>query len=108
MIFISADDFFEKVSAIPRLSRDEEIELARRMAAGDAEARTRLIEGYLPVAAARIRRLPRRFQTLGMVLYCVHYTARAVDSFDFFQDSEPFVHRLNWRLRNAVAAYIVR
>ena len=108
MIFVSAEDFFDKASAIPRLTREEEKELARRMAAGDAEARTRLIEGYLPVAAARIRRLPRKFQTLGMVLYCVHYTARAVDSFDFSQDQEPFIHRLSWSLRNAVAAYIVR
>ena len=96
------------MSAIPRLTRQEELALARRMASGDPQARTQLIEGYLYVAASRIRRLPRAFQTLGMVLYCVHYTARAVDSFNFLQEEEPFLHRLSWYLRNAVAAYIVR
>ena len=100
MIFVSTADFFEKVSAIPRL--------ARCMMDGNPRAHTRLIECCLYVAAARIRHLPRELQTLGMVLYCVHCNARAVDSFDFFQNGEPFLHRLSCYLRNAVAAYIAR
>ncbi|MCF2681828.1 hypothetical protein [Faecalicatena contorta] len=49
-----------------------------------------------------------RRQSLGLVLYCLQALEKAVDHFDFLQDSEPFSHRLNWYIRQAVTSYIVR
>ena len=106
MIFLSVEDFFEKADACRKPERQEELEYARKMKAGDEEARERLVEGYLPQVAGYIR--ASRKEQLGMVLYCARALERAVDSFDFFQDSETFVHRLSWALRQAGTAYSVR
>ena len=106
MLFISAEDFFEKVSRLQPLKREEEIALARQMGAGDPAARERLIAGYLPFTAAHIRRLSREMQTLRCILLCCQALEKAVDSFNFLQESEPFSHRLSWCLRQAVTKYI--
>ena len=108
MLFVNTADFFNKVSSFRKMTRDEELECARRMQSGDPAARKQLIESYLPMVAAHITRLPKHMQSLGLVLYCVHATEKAVDSFNFLQDSETFAHRLSWHLRNATAAYLVK
>lgn len=108
MPYISIDDFYEQVRSCSRMSREEERDCARQMKNGDPLARERLIRSYLPTVAARIRRAPAHLQTLGLVLYCQQALERAVDTFDFFQDSEPFLHRLSWALRQAVVRYMVR
>lgn len=108
MLFVSKEDFFSKVSSLRKMTREEERECARRMQSGDQSAREQLIQSYLPLVAAHIKRQPEHLQCLGLVIYCVHATAKAVDSFNFLQDSETFTHRLSWYLRNAVAAYHVK
>ena len=45
-------------------------------------------------------------QTLELVMRCCAAVEKAVDGFDFLQDSERFGHRLNWALRQMVTAYI--
>lgn len=106
MVYISVDDFYEKVSTFSRMSRQEEIECARQMKNGDLMARERLIQSYLPVVAAHIKRVASHRQSLGMILYCQQALEKAVDSFDFLQESESFSHRLSWALRQAVTKYI--
>ena len=108
MVFVSIDDFYEKAGACRKLSREEEIQWAEKMKAGDPAAREVLIQSYLPMVARRIKWLNPHMQTLGMVIYCQHALERAVDSFNFLQDSEPFSHRLSWYLRQAVTSYIVK
>ena len=103
MLFISAEDFIARTSAIPRLSRSEEKALAQRMAAGDRTARESLVRSHLPLAAALIRRAPKKVRTLRTVYACIETTEKAVDQFHFLQDSEPFVHHLGWRLRQCIA-----
>lgn len=49
MIYISIDDFYEKTRSFFKMSRQEEIECARQMKQGDALARERLIQSYLPM-----------------------------------------------------------
>ena len=66
MIFLSVEDFFEKADACRKPERQEELEYARKMKAGDEEARERLVEGYLPQVAGYIR--ASRKEQLGMVL----------------------------------------
>ena len=108
MLFLSLEDFYEKVSTCSRLTREEEIECAKKMQEGDVHSRERLIQSYLPVVAANIRRAKPQMQNLGLVLYCQKALENAVDSFNFLQDSETFMHRLSWHLRQAITGYIVR
>ena len=107
MIFYSIEDFYEKAGKCGRMTRQEEITCAEKMKNGDAAARERMIESYIPMVADHIKR-GNKPQTLGLVLYCVHALERAVDSFDFFQESETFTHRLSWWLRQTTVEYIVR
>ncbi len=106
MFFLSADDFFNKVSSIPRLSREEEKALARQMAGGDEKARETLIRNYLPYVAACIRRSSKHLQTLHTVYTCIDSLEKGVDQFDFLQDSEAFTHHLSWRMRQCITKCI--
>ena len=108
MIYISIDDFYKKASLCNSLTREEELECAKKMLAGDNEAREQLIESYIPMVAGHIKHTKVHLQNLGLVLYCMQSLEKAVDSFDFMQESEPFSHRLSWYLRQAVTKYIVR
>lgn len=108
MNYISIDDFYTKAKACARLTRREEIECAKKMKNGDIAARERLIQSYIPMVAGHIKHMKPHLQTLGLVLYCMQALEKAVDSFDFLQDSESFSHRLSWWLREATAKYIVR
>ncbi len=108
MIYITIDDFYANAASCSRLTREEEIECAKLMQAGDEAARERLIKSYLPMVAGYIRRQRIDMQTLGLALHCEQALAKAVDSFNFLQDGEPFTHRLSWCLRQTVTAYCVR
>ena len=108
MIFISFDDFCEKVKRCKVLTREEEKECALRMKQGDLEAREQLIQSYLPMVASRIKRGPSHMKNLGMVLHCLQMLEKQVDKFNFQQDGETFTHRLSWGLRQAIASYIAR
>ena len=108
MVYVSIEDFYEKAGFCKVLARQEELELAKKMKTGDPVAREKLIESYMPMVAGHIKHAKPHLQTLGLVLYCVQALEKAVDSFDFTQNSEPFSHRLSWWLRQAVAEYIVR
>ena len=108
MVYISVGDFYEKAGACRILTRQEEMECARQMKNGDRLAREALIRSYRPAVAQHIRRAQPQRQTLGLILYCVQALEKAVDSFDFLQDSESFSHRLHWWLRQATTEYIAR
>ncbi len=106
MFFISVNDFFEKTEGIILLDRDEEIDYARQMKEGSAIGREKLINGYLPCVCAHMKRLSEDLRTLDLVYRCCQTLEKAVDAFDFLQDSESFSHRLNWYLRQTVTEYI--
>ncbi|MBR2970957.1 MAG: hypothetical protein IKC48_04090 [Clostridia bacterium] len=106
MIFISAEDFFAKAEAAVRLSREDEVAFALLARAGDFIARDKIIDSYLGVVAAHIKRLSPQLQTLDVVYRCKSVLEQAVDEFDFTQNSEPFIHRLNLALRQAIAEHI--
>lgn len=106
MVYMSIEDFFEKAEKCQVLTRQEELDAAQHMKEGNPDARERLMESYLPMTAQHIKRAKAELQTLGLAIYCVNALEKAVDSFDFFQESETFTHRLSWHLRNATAKYI--
>ena len=106
MHYVTVTDFFEKAAACKRLSRDEERACAIAMASGDKAARARLIESYLPSVAGHIRRCKPHMQTLRLLYNCLSALDKAVDSFNFLHDNEPFSNRLSWWLRQATTQYI--
>ncbi len=94
MLFTCAEDFFHKASKIKRLSRQEEKDLFICMKAGDMTARERIIESYLVIVAARIRRLPKDMQSLDLIYSCIQALECAVDQFNFLQEGETFAHKV--------------
>ena len=106
MLLITMEDFWQKARSVPRMTRKEELACARLMQAGQPEGRERLILRCLPLIAGIIRRYPPEYHTLGLVYQCLRAAERAVDSFPFEQESETFVHRLSWHLKQAVTRYI--
>ena len=108
MIYIGIEDFYEKAAACQRMTREEEVECAKKMLNGDKEAREQLIQSYIPMVAGHIKRAKPDLQQLGLVIYCVRALEKAVDFFDFLQDSETFTHRLSWYLRQATMDYMLR
>ena len=108
MIYVDINDFYEKARLCNRLTRKEEIECAKKMKDGDTDARERLIQSYIPMVANHIKHMKPYMHNLGMVIYCMQALEKAVDSFDFMQENEPFSHRLSWWLRQAVVNYIVK
>jgi hypothetical protein len=101
MLFISVEDFLAKAKNAPRLTQEEEKRLAQERGQNTA-ARDRLVCGYLPLVAARIRRAPKELQNLQTVYACLAALEKGVDSFNFLQDSEPFSHHLSWSLRQCI------
>lgn len=106
MLFISAEDFFEQAKNYTRLTREEEKRLAQQMKQ-DADARTQLIRSYYPFVAAKILHAPKNLQTLKTVYACLASLEQAVDSFDFLQDRQPFLHHLSWRMRQCITRCLV-
>ena len=99
MIYINVEDFYEKTGKCIRLSRQEEIECAKQMKDGDASARERLIESYMSMVVATVKHAPSQIQNLRLVFSCLSELEKAVDGFDFLQESETFSHRLSLHLR---------
>lgn len=108
MLFISVEDFFAQVKALPSLTREGERDLAARMAAGDTAAREELVRGYLPMVAACLRRAPSSVQTLDTVYACIATLEQGVDRFRFEQTGETFAHHLSWRLRQCITRCVAR
>lgn len=106
MLFISIEDFFAQAKNAPRLTREEEKQLAKEMEQ-NAAARAQLIRNYLPFVAARIRRAPKKLQNLQTVYTCLVSLEKGVDQFNFLQDSETFAHHLGWRLRQCITRCLI-
>lgn len=107
MLFVTVDDFFQKVQSTTRLSRNDEKNYALKMKEGDAEARQAIVNSYLPMMASYIRRSPKELQTLETIYSCVRSLEKGIDGFNFLQDSETFSHHLSWRLRQCITRCLV-
>lgn len=108
MLFISVDDFFKKTAALRPITREQERAYAVQMKNGDADARQAIITGYLPYVAASVRHLEPGMQTFTVVMACCAALEKAVDSFNFLQDSERFSHRLSWWMRQTITRCIAQ
>jgi DNA-directed RNA polymerase sigma subunit (sigma70/sigma32) len=106
MIYITIEDFYKRANACAKLSREEEIVCAKQMKSGDMDARKKLVESYLPFIAGKIKMQSEKYQTLTLALSCEQMLETLVDTFDFLQEGETFIHRLSWGMRQAVTKYI--
>lgn len=102
MIYLNVDDFFEKSETAVRLSREKEKLCAIRKSDGDKTASEEIINSYLHLIAALIKRQPKENQRLHTVYACIEVLEKAVDNFDFLQDREPFAHYLSIRLKQCL------
>lgn len=106
MLFISVEDFLTRASGFARLDPEEEQQLVLQMQAGDENARDTLVRSYLPIVAGHIRRAPQSIRTLRTVYSCIAETEKGLEGFNFSQSNQPFVHHLNWRLRQCITRCI--
>ena len=110
MLYKSAEDFYNKVATIKRLSREEEKELALKMVnEGDENAQKALVIGYLPVLAAYLKRYTCT-PSLDMIYEGVEILETSIATFDFLYDSPSpnvtFVHFLSDKVRRMMTRYI--
>lgn len=106
MLFVSIDDFFQKSLSSHRLSKEDEKACVIKMSEGDTTARQDIVNSYLPLVASYVRRYPKEVQTLEMIYRCISTLEKGVDSFNFLQDNETFIHHMSWRLRQCITRYI--
>lgn len=98
--------FFERISCVPLLSADQELELARRIERGDLEAKAALIEANLRLVVS----IARKYQNLGMPLLdlvqegCIGLV-RAAEKYDHRRQLR-FSSYATWWVRNSVARAI--
>ena len=107
MLYISTEDFYEKTKDLKILPRDEEKQLAEQMKNGDDAARQALIDSYTAMVTAVCKHQKPQFQSLELIYRCMSALEKAVDRFDFQQDSETFTHHLSWVLRQTTTRYMV-
>lgn len=103
---ITMEQFYALAEACERLTRQEEIECAQKMKDGDHDAKAKLIASYIPMVEGHIKHMKPQFQTVELVSDCMNALEKAVDSFNFLQESETFTHRLSWWLRETSTRYI--
>ena len=106
MLFYCKEDFYARSAKSRKLSRKSEKECALMMKQGDATAREKIIISYLPAVAAYVRKMPARMQTYALICRFVAALEKAVDTFDFLQDNEAFLHRLSFVLRKESVSHI--
>ncbi len=106
MLYKSSQDFFDMAAQCLHLSRDEEKQCAVLMKSGNAEARQKIIDNYIPFVASYVRRYSGDKLSLQMIYNCIHALETQVDKFDFLQDGVLFVRPLGWALRQEITRYI--
>jgi RNA polymerase primary sigma factor len=94
--------YFQEIGGVALLTADEEIALARRIEAGDAEARDRLIEANLRLVVSIAKRyLGRSLPLLDLVQEGNLGLIRAVEKFDWRKGFE-FSTYATWWIRQAI------
>ena len=106
MLFKTPKEFFDTAESVRRITRDEELDLAKRMREGDdASAKDELITAYLPVLASYIRRYSRE-PSEEFIRRAVETLTDAVSGFDFRVENPTFVNFLRGRMRSLVTELI--
>jgi RNA polymerase primary sigma factor len=107
---ISIDDpvrmYLKEIGKVPLLSADEEIELARRMERGEAEAKRRLAEANLRLVVSIAKRyVGRGMQFLDLIQEGNLGLIKAVEKFDY-RKGYKFSTYATWWIRQAITRAI--
>ena len=105
MIYTSAQSFFEYAENVKRLSREEELAYAIKMKAGDEEAKQAIVNGYLPILAAYLKRYTRE-ASLEYIYRGIETLNEAVEKFDFQIENPTFTRFLQNEIRRMATRYI--
>ena len=107
---ISIDDpvrmYLKEIGKVPLLSADDEIELARRMKVGDADAKKRLAEANLRLVVSIAKRyVGRGMQFLDLIQEGNLGLIKAVEKFDYTKGFK-FSTYATWWIRQAITRAI--
>jgi len=107
---ISTDDpvrmYLKEIGKVPLLTADEEIEIAKRMEAGDADARRKLAEANLRLVVSIAKRyVGRGMQFLDLIQEGNLGLIRAVEKFDYKKGFK-FSTYATWWIRQAITRAI--
>ncbi len=108
--FVIPDDavksYLKDIGVIPLLSTEEEIELAKRMSAGDERAKERLIEANLRLVVSIAKKYVRRgMQFLDLIQEGNMGLIKAVEKFDYSKGFK-FSTYATWWIRQAITRAI--
>ncbi len=108
--FVIPDDavksYLKDIGIIPLLSTEEEIELAKRMSAGDERAKERLIEANLRLVVSIAKKYVRRgMQFLDLIQEGNMGLIKAVEKFDYSKGFK-FSTYATWWIRQAITRAI--
>ena len=106
MLFTCKEDFLAKAAACERMTRESEKVYALAAKNGDAAALEKIIASYLPVAGAFFKRQSPEMQTLELAYRLCAALEKEVSEFNFLQESESFMHRLSFSMRQTITRYI--
>lgn len=106
-------DYWNKVSEVPKLTKEVEAELSAALKEGDAEAKNQFKVYLLPfVRSLIVRMLSQNKDISKETMLCemvIRDTFDAVDTFDFASTNrlyKEFEHNLNWTIRNCITRFI--
>jgi len=107
---ISTDDpvrmYLKEIGKVPLLTADEEIEIAKRMEAGDADARRKLAEANLRLVVSIAKRyVGRGMQFLDLIQEGNLGLIKAVEKFDY-RKGYKFSTYATWWIRQAITRAI--
>lgn len=109
MLYTSTDDFYKQISNLKRLSREQEKDLAQKMKLGDEGAKKALMDGYLPVLGAYLKRYTHT-PSLDMIYKGIEILKTSIETFDFLHDSpspnSTFANYLADKVRRMITRYI--
>jgi len=105
MLFKTAQEFFDYAKTIQRVSRSEELELAKRMREGDETAKKALIDSYIPVLAAYIQKNTRE-PSLEVIYRGFNLLSDSIHNFNFQIENPTFTRYLGEKIRLMMTHFI--
>lgn len=107
MLYISPEEFYKQIATKTRLSKEEEIEYANNMRNGDVTAKEKLIDSYLPVLGAFLKRWATKGKpSMELIYRGIVVLEDSIQAFDF-EKGKSFENFLARKIKELMMRYIV-
>lgn len=107
MLYISPKDFYNQIAYFKKLSREAEIECAIKMHNGDTVAKEKLIDSYLPILGAFLKRWAIEGKPPMKLIYQgILVLEDSIQSFDFEKNDPQFAQFLENKIKIMITQYI--